>query len=85
MHRLSLEKGIAVVIVIHEINMAARFCDEIIALKDGRMIAHGPPAEFMTAQRLEEIYDVAMGVLPHPDTGGAIAYVRAALEPEGRI
>ena len=73
---LSLEKGVAFVIVIHEINMAARFCDEIIALKDGGMIAHGPPDEFMTAKRLEEIYDVAMGVLPRPDLGGSIAYVR---------
>jgi iron-chelate-transporting ATPase len=74
--RLSLEKGVAVVVVIHEINMAARFCDEIIALKDGRLIAHGPPDEFMTAERLQEIYDVPMGVLPHPDIGGVIAYVR---------
>jgi ferric hydroxamate transport system ATP-binding protein len=73
---LSLEKGVAVVVIIHEINMAARFCDEIIALKDGRMIAHGPPDEFMTATRLEEIYDVAMGVFKHPDTGAAVAYVR---------
>jgi iron complex transport system ATP-binding protein len=75
--RLSVERGIAVVIVIHEINMAARFCDEIIALKGGRLIAHGSPDEFMTARRLEEIYDVGMGVFPHPDTGGVIAYVRA--------
>jgi len=75
--RLSLEKGIAVVVVVHEINMAARFCDEIIALKDGRMIAHCPPDEFMTARRLEEVYEIAMGVLPQPDTGKAIAYVRA--------
>jgi iron complex transport system ATP-binding protein len=64
-------------VVIHEINMAARFCDEIIALKAGRMIAHAPASEFMTASRLEEIYDVAMGILPRPDVGGTIAYVRA--------
>jgi hypothetical protein len=30
----------------------------------------------MTAARLEEIYDVAMGVFPHPDSGDATAYVR---------
>jgi iron complex transport system ATP-binding protein len=75
--RLSLEKGIAAVVVVHEINMAARFCDEIVALKDGRMIAHCPPDEFMTARRLEEVYEIAMGVLPQPDTGKAIAYIRA--------
>ena len=76
-HHLSLEKHIGVIVVIHEINMAARYCDEILALKDGRMVAHGPPNEFMTVKRLEEIYDVAMGVFPHPDTGAATAYVRA--------
>jgi iron complex transport system ATP-binding protein len=74
--RICLEKGIAVVIVIHDINLAARFCDRIIALKGGRLIAHGPPDEFMTATRLEEIYGIAMGVIPHPDSGGAVAYVR---------
>jgi iron-chelate-transporting ATPase len=74
--RLSQERNAAVIIVIHEINMAARFCDQIVALKSGQMIAHGPAAEFMTPTRLAEIYDVAMGVITNPDTGGAIAYVR---------
>jgi iron complex transport system ATP-binding protein len=74
--RISLEKGVAVVIVIHDINLTVRFCDRIIALKSGRLIAHGPSDEFMTATRLQEIYDVAMGIFPHPDTGRAIAYVR---------
>lgn len=73
---LSLDRSIAVVIVIHDINLAARFCDRIIALKGGRMLAQGPPGDFMTQARLEEIYEVAMGVFPHPDTRGAIAYVR---------
>jgi iron-chelate-transporting ATPase len=75
-HRLSVEKSIGVIVVIHEINLAARYCDGILALKEGRMISHGPPNEFMTAARLEEIYDVAMGVFPHPDSGDATAYVR---------
>lgn len=74
--RLSQKRNAAVIIVIHEINMAARFCDRMVALKNGQMIAHGPADEFMTAARLEEIYDVAMGVIPNPDTGSAIAYVR---------
>ncbi len=74
--RLSQQRNAAVIIVIHEINMAARFCDQIVALKNGRMIANGPSNGFMTASRLEEIYDIGMGVIPNPDTGGAIAYVR---------
>lgn len=74
--RLSVDSGVAAIVVIHEINMAARFCDEIVALKGGRMIVRGSPREFMIPSRLEEIYDVPMGVLPHPDAGGSIAFVR---------
>ncbi len=39
--RLSHSKGLGVVIVLHDINMAARFCDEILALRAGRLIARG--------------------------------------------
>ena len=67
--RLSVEKMIAVVIVIHDINLAVRYCDEIVALKAGELIGRGAPAEFMTAARLREIYDVEMDVFPHPETG----------------
>jgi iron-chelate-transporting ATPase len=74
--RLSRERNAAVIVVIHEINMAARFCEQIFALKGGEMIGRGPAESFMNAERLQEIYDVAMGVVPTPDIGGSIAYVR---------
>ena len=78
--RLSMEKDLAVMIVIHDINLAARYCDDIIALKAGEIVAHGTPAEFMTTARLQEIYDVVMGVFPHPEMGPPVAYVRAPTE-----
>ncbi len=74
--RLSVDNGVAVVVVIHEINMAARFCERMLALKEGRLIAQGEPAAFMTSPQLAELYDVPIGVFPHPDTGHPIAYVR---------
>jgi iron-chelate-transporting ATPase len=73
---LSRERNAAVIVVIHEINMAARFCDRIVALKAGQVIARGPADGFLAAERLQEIYDVAMGVLPAPEISGAIAYVK---------
>jgi iron complex transport system ATP-binding protein len=75
-HRLATKNGIGVIIVIHDINLAARYCDQIVALKDGRMIAEGSAREFMTVERLAEVYDVTMGVLPVPGTAATIAYVR---------
>jgi len=62
--------------VLHDVNMAARLCDGIVALKRGRLIARGAPAEIMTPERLAEIYDLDMGILPHPESGEPIGYVR---------
>jgi iron-chelate-transporting ATPase len=75
-HRLSNERGLGVVIVLHDVNMAARFCDEIVALHTGRVIARGPPALVIDSARLEEIYGLPMGIMPHPLTGIPICYVR---------
>lgn len=72
---LSREAGIGVVVVLHDINMAARTCDEIIALRGGRVVAHGTPDEILSGDVLYRIYGLAMGILPHPATGAPIGYV----------
>lgn len=72
-HRLSREKQLGVIVVLHDINMAARFCDEIIALHSGRLIAHGTPADIMTPEALHRIYGLDMAVFPHPGSGLPVA------------
>ena len=74
--RLSRDRGVGVVVVLHDVNMAARFCDEILALRAGKLIARGAPDAIMTPAELEAIYGVPMGVMSHPDTGRAISFVR---------
>ncbi len=74
--RLSRERGLGVVVVLHDVNMAARFCDEIVALQKGRLIARGTPDEIMTPVQLEAIYGIAMDVVPHPATGQRVSFVR---------
>jgi iron complex transport system ATP-binding protein len=76
LRKLSTEKSVASVVVIHEINMAAHFCDRIVALKNGRLLAHAVPGEIMQPERLLQIYDIAMAVLSGPEAAGPIAYVR---------
>ncbi|WP_246182439.1 ATP-binding cassette domain-containing protein [Pandoraea pneumonica] len=68
--------GLGVVIVLHDVNMAARFCDSLLALKQGKPIARGTPAELMSPQTLQTIYGVPMGVLPNPDGGMPVSYAR---------
>jgi iron complex transport system ATP-binding protein len=74
--KLSEARRIGVVIVLHDVNMAARFCDYIVALHSGSVIAQGTPGEIMSPERLEEIYGIRMGVMKHPDRGFPFAFLR---------
>lgn len=60
--RLNKEFGITIVMVLHEINQAIHFSDEIIGLKDGKVLAHGAPEEIITSEILEKLYGVSLGV-----------------------
>ncbi|MCE8036895.1 ATP-binding cassette domain-containing protein [Halomonas sp. MCCC 1A11062] len=71
--RLCDELKLCVVIVLHDINMASRYCDELLALHSGRVLAHGSPAEMMTNATLEAIYGLPMQVMPHPSGEHRIA------------
>ncbi|BFM50788.1 ATP-binding cassette domain-containing protein [Marinomonas sp. THO17] len=64
--KLSQQLNLGVIIVIHDINMAARFCDEIIALHSGKLIAAGAVDELFDQQHLKQIYDIDMHVADHP-------------------
>ncbi len=75
-HRLARERGLGVIVVLHDVNMAARFCDEVLALHGGRLIARGTPEALMTPAQLEAIYGLPLGILPHPVTNKPISYVR---------
>ncbi|MDC7787104.1 iron complex transport system ATP-binding protein [Rhodoplanes tepidamans] len=69
--------GITVVAVLHEIDLAARWCDRVLLMADGRVVADGPPAAVLTAERLQEVYAVAARVTADPHTGR----LRIELEP----
>jgi iron complex transport system ATP-binding protein len=72
--RLSHERGVGVIAVLHEVNMAARFCDEILALKGGRVVARGTPCEVVASEPLRRIYGIDMAVLPHPGSGDPMSF-----------
>lgn len=71
--RLCDELNLCVIIVLHDINMAARFCDELLALHSGQKLAHGSPSEIMTDATLEAIYGLPMQVILHPQSEHRIA------------
>lgn len=72
---LAHEHSRSVLIVLHDINMAARYCDRLIALSGGKLVANGETDALITADRLDAIYGVRMGIFRHPQTHTPISYV----------
>lgn len=70
--RLTAEEGLAVIAVLHDINLAARFCNRMIALKGGRIVVDGTPETVMTAERLEDIFGIRMVIGRHPVVAGSL-------------
>lgn len=72
---LSRQLGLGVLVVLHDINMAARYCDELLALHSGRLLAQDSPTGLMHGETLERIYGIPMGVLANPADGSPICYL----------
>ncbi|MDN2667296.1 ATP-binding cassette domain-containing protein [Vibrio sp. 14N.309.X.WAT.E.F5] len=67
--------GLTVIMVLHDVNMAAKFSDHLIALHSGKVIASGPPKELMTPETLMQIYGMELALFKHPETGQPISYI----------
>ena len=65
--RMCHDQQRSAVIVLHDVNMAARFCDHIVALKRGRLAMQGSPAELIRPDALHAIYGLPMQVLTKDD------------------
>lgn len=65
--RMCHDQQRSAVIVLHDVNMAARFCDHIVALKRGRLAMQGSPAELIRPDALHAIYGLPMQVLMKDD------------------
>ncbi|ANY08093.1 ABC transporter ATP-binding protein [Pseudonocardia sp. HH130630-07] len=74
-HQLGLlallrEIGTTVLVVLHDLNLAAAVCDRIGVLHDGRLVAAGTPAEVLTTALVADVFGVHADVVTHPVTGG---------------
>ena len=62
-------QGAALVVVLHDLNLASAYADRILLLREGRMAALGTPRETLTDALLSEIFNCRVAVMPHPETG----------------
>jgi iron complex transport system ATP-binding protein len=66
---LNRREGRTVVMVLHELNNASRFADHILAMKDGFLVAEGPPETVVTHENLREIYQIEAELVRDAKTG----------------
>jgi iron complex transport system ATP-binding protein len=67
--RREADRGAAVVVVLHDLSLAAAWSDRVLLLSDGRIAGEGPPADVLTAPLLSHVYDYPIDVTEHPVTG----------------
>ncbi|WP_442816757.1 ABC transporter ATP-binding protein [Streptomyces sp. NBC_01304] len=63
------EQGRTLVAVLHDLNHAARYATHLIALKDGKVVAEGAPSEIVTAELVEEVFQLPCQIIDDPETG----------------
>ncbi|MFJ3585299.1 ABC transporter ATP-binding protein [Streptomyces sp. NPDC090127] len=67
--RLVRDLGTTNLLALHDLNLAAAYCDRIYVLERGRVVTEGPPADVLTPRLLRTVYGVEAEVIPHPRTG----------------
>lgn len=65
-HDLARERGLAVLMSLHDLNLVSLFSDNIALLGEGRILAHGTPNEVLRREYLSDIYQVPLDIIPHP-------------------
>lgn len=71
--------GDAVVVVLHDLGLAAAYAHRVAVLHAGRMAAEGPPATVLDDEMLSRVYRQAVEVLPHPRTGAPLVVPKRAM------
>jgi iron complex transport system ATP-binding protein len=73
---LNREHGTTIVMVLHDMNLAARYADHLFALRSGRIVAAGAPGEVMTGDLIREVFDLDALVVPDPVSGSPMVLPR---------
>ncbi|MEU1329999.1 ABC transporter ATP-binding protein [Streptomyces sp. NPDC005865] len=66
------EPGRTVVVVLHDLNQAARYADHLVAMKAGEVVAEGAPAKIVTRDLVREVFGLDCVVVPDPVTGSPL-------------
>ncbi len=67
--RLNRERGLTVVLVSHDLNLASQYCDRLVLLREGEIVTMGSPEEVIARESLEPVYGCPVLLDQHPQTG----------------
>lgn len=84
LYELNHKQNCTIAMVLHDLNLAARFSDYIIAIRSGVIIKHGTPKEIMTPEVLREAFHIDAEIVTEPRTGKPV-YITYDLLKEGEI
>ncbi|MEU6126801.1 ABC transporter ATP-binding protein [Streptomyces sp. NPDC047123] len=82
--RLNHDRGRTVVLVLHDLNQAARYADHLVAMQHGEVVAEGPPAEIVTEDLVRRVFGLACVVVPDPVTGSPLVVPGAPWSADAR-
>ncbi len=68
--------GRAVIVVLHDLSLAAAYADDIAIIEKGRLAAFGPPEDVLTEERITAVYGTPVRVIPDVDTGRPVVLPR---------
>ncbi|WP_036566231.1 Fe(3+) dicitrate ABC transporter ATP-binding protein FecE [Oceanospirillum beijerinckii] len=63
------QQGKTIVVVLHDLNQASRYCDELVVLKQGKVQQQGTPEQVLTQKLVEEVFDLCAEIHPDPVAG----------------
>lgn len=66
--QLARELGISALLALHDLNLAARFCDTLCLLREGTLAGVGTPERLLTPEKMREVYEVPVSIQTHPTT-----------------
>lgn len=73
---LNRDRGTTIAMVLHDINLAARYADHVIALRGGKIVASGAPADVVTSDLIRDVFDLDALVIGDPVSGTPIVLPR---------
>lgn len=82
LYGLNRSQGCTIAMVLHDLNLAARFSDYMIAVREGKIVQHGSPEKVMTAHVLKETFSIDAEIVKEPRTGRPVCLTYALLRQE---